>query len=489
MLNSASEDDLTIPSKPRKTKKLKQENEEDNLSDLPDCVILHILSFLNAKEAVRTCILSNRWKNVWKCVPTLVLHSSDFSTFKNFTKFVSKILSHRDGTIALQELDFERVGSIEPHLLKRIVNYAFSHNVQRLGISVKGDICHILPCVSSCRILTSLKLSVSPKGRHNYGRTLFPKSLDLPALTSLHLGNFVFCASDKGRTEPFSGFNKLNSLVIDNCTVKDAQILCILSETLVYLTMRNHSSDVYKIELSAPSLSTFAFTGTPYQKLCGSNLSSVKQVNIDAEMLSNYTEPPLVLLSWLLELANIKSLTVSASTLQVLSLIPDLLKDKLTSLRNLKSLKVQLKPLSYGLSMTLRTAKLQNEVKAGPEPSSPIPDGIVDFLIQNSPSAEVDIVDCSRFGGSFDHLPPFPVSSIFPQFLQPSSCESVVDDLRQRIQQLEQAVLQVQQYIQLAHEEISREKEEMYAIQGHMSMLSKTLAALKRQMQTMGLWQ
>jgi hypothetical protein len=255
--------------------------------------------------------------NFWKRIPNLVLHSTDFTTFKSFTKFVSKILSLRDGSIALQALDFERVGSIEPHLLKRIVNYAFSHNVKRLGISVKGDICHILPCISSCRTLTSLKLSVSPKGRHNYGRTLFPKSLDLPALTSLHLGNFAFCASDKGRTEPFSAFNKLNSLVIDNCTVKDAQILCISSETLVNLTVRNHSSDLYKIELSAPSLCTFAFTGTPYQKLCGSNLSSVKQVNIDAEMLSNYTEPPLVLLSWLLEFANIKSLTVSASTLQV----------------------------------------------------------------------------------------------------------------------------------------------------------------------------
>ncbi|XP_004504897.1 F-box/LRR-repeat protein At1g55660-like isoform X3 [Cicer arietinum] len=427
----SNSDEITIPPK---SKRLKHEN-EDKLSDLPDCVILHILSFLNAKEVVRTCILSPRLKNLWKSIPTLVLHSTNFSTFKSFTKFVSKILTLRDGSIALHALDFERIGSIEPHLLKRIVNYAFSHNVQRLGISVKGDICHILPCISSCRTLTSLKLSVSPKGRHNYGRTLFPKSLNLPALTTLHLGNFAFCASDKDKTEPFSAFNKLNSLVIDNCTVKDAQILCI------------------------------------------------------SKMLSNYTEPPLVLLSWLLELANIKSLTVSASTLQVLSLIPDLLKDKLTSLCNLKSLKVQLKPLSYGLSMTLRTAKFQKEFKAGSEPSSPIPDGIVDFLIQNSPSAEVDIIDCSRFGGSFDNLPPFPMSSIFPQFLQPSSREPVVDDLRQRIQQLEQAVLEVQQYIQLAHEEISRERDEMSAIQGHMSMLSKTLAALKRQMQTMGLWQ
>ncbi|KAI5386308.1 hypothetical protein KIW84_072736, partial [Lathyrus oleraceus] len=315
MSNSAPEDETAILPE---SKRLKHGNEnEDKLSDLPDCVILHILSFLNAKEVVRTCILSTRLKNFWKRVPTLVLHSTDFSTFKSFTKFVSKILSLRDGSIALQTLDFERVGSIEPHLLKRIVNYAFARNVQRFGMSVKGDICHILPCISSCRTLTSLKLSVSPKGRHNYGRTMFPKSLDLPALTSLHLGNFAFCASEKGRTEPFSAFNKLNSLVIDNCTVKDAQVLCILSETLVNLTMRNQSSDLYKIELAAPSLCMFTFCGTPYQKLCGSNLSSVEEVNIDAEMLSNYTEPPLVLLSWLLELANIKSLTVSASTLQV----------------------------------------------------------------------------------------------------------------------------------------------------------------------------
>jgi hypothetical protein len=81
--------------------------------------------------------------------------------------------------------------------------------------------------------------------------------------------------------------------------------------------MRNHSFDVYQIELSAPSLCTFSFMGIPYQKFCGSGLSSVEQVNIDAEMLANYSEPPLVLLSWLSDLPNIKSLTVSASTLQV----------------------------------------------------------------------------------------------------------------------------------------------------------------------------
>ncbi|AES82311.1 F-box/RNI superfamily protein [Medicago truncatula] len=37
--------------------------EEDRLSDLPDCVLLHIMSFLKTKCAVQTCILSKRWKN------------------------------------------------------------------------------------------------------------------------------------------------------------------------------------------------------------------------------------------------------------------------------------------------------------------------------------------------------------------------------------------------------------------------------------------
>ncbi|XP_061371774.1 FBD-associated F-box protein At5g18780-like [Gastrolobium bilobum] len=380
---------------PRKMKRGRnsESKKEDRLSDLPDCVLLHILAFLNAKDAVRTCVLSNRWKDLWKLLSTLTLHSSDFWTFKSFTKFVSRLLTLRDGSIALLNLDFERHGCIEPHLLKRIVKYAISHNVQQLGISVKCDIDHIPPCIFSCHTLTSLKLSVCPRG-YIYGSTLFPKSLSLAALTSLHLQHFTFCASDNDRAEPFSACNKLRDLIIDHCTVRDAKILCISSSTLVNFTMHSdHSKDFYKIVLSTPNLRTFSFTGIPYQQLSGGNLSSLEQVNIDAEIWSTSMESPLILFSWLLELANIKSLTVSASTLQVLYLIPELLKIKLPGLGNLKSLKVKLKSLSPIFSMALRAGKSR---KAELEPSPPIPYGIVDFLLQNSPSAEVDFIDCPR---------------------------------------------------------------------------------------------
>jgi len=300
------------------TKRGKHDN-EDRLSYLSDCILIHILSFLSTKDAVRTCIFSKRWKDVWKYISTLRLHCSNFSSLKSFDKFVARILSLRHSKIVLQTVYFERSGSIEFGLLKKVANYVLSHSAKldRLEIDVKGDICHILPCISSSQTLTSLRLSILPKGRYNYWRTLFPNSLDLPALTCLHLGNFTFCATDDGRIDPFSAFNSLSDLIIDNCSVKGANILCISSQTLVSLTIRNHSFDNYQIELSAPSLRTFAFTGTPYQTLLGTNLSSVKKVIIDTEMLANYSVPPLVLLSWLSSLANIESLTVSASTLQV----------------------------------------------------------------------------------------------------------------------------------------------------------------------------
>ncbi|GAU32476.1 hypothetical protein TSUD_316830 [Trifolium subterraneum] len=359
-----------------KRPKLSETVNEDRLSNLPDGVMLHILSFLNTEQAVQTCVLSSRYKDLWKNLPTLILYH--FGTIKIFTKFVSGVLSLRDSSIPLQSLHFSHNGSLQPSLIKRVANYAISHNVQRLGLSVSCNIEQLPPSIFSCQTITYLDLSVFPKG---YGKPIFPKSFSLPALTTLHLVNFVFCASDdnNSRAEPFSTFTRLNTLVLSHCGVRDTLKLCISSVTLVNFTMHSHLYDFYEIELCTPSL----------------------------EILSMDMEIPRFLLSWLLELVNTKSLTVTASTLQVLSLNSNLLKIKLPSLGNLKSLKVKTKPLAYGFRKTLNAiklgkiksrkeaAKLRKSFKAGLEPTAPIPDGILDFLVQNSPWAEVEIIDCS----------------------------------------------------------------------------------------------
>jgi len=228
---------------------------------------------------------------------------------------MSKVLSLRDSSISLQALDLRRDNVLlGPHILKKIVNYAISHNVEQLGLCVIGEITRILPTMFSCHTLTHLKLCFFPNGDH---KTLFPNSLNLPALSSLQLGSFKFCVGDDDRAEPFSGFNRLNSLLISNCTVGSGKTLCISSATLVNLTVYNKFLNFYTIELCTPILSTFAFTGTPYQKLDVSDALSLKHVDIFAEVIPYEKEPPLFLLIWLRKFLDIKSLTVSATTLQV----------------------------------------------------------------------------------------------------------------------------------------------------------------------------
>ncbi|KEH24405.1 hypothetical protein MTR_7g108910 [Medicago truncatula] len=253
-------------------------------------------------------------------------HSSDFHTFKIFNKFVSKVLSLHDSSISLHTLNFSHNGCLEFHLLKRIVNCAISHIVQRSGLSVHADNAQIPPSIFSSQTLTYFKLGIYSGVGHE---TMFPKSLNFPALTNLQLWHFAFSAEDNDRAEPFSTFNRLNSLVLHDCTVKGAQTLSISNETLVNLTMDKNIYNLYNIDLSTPSL-------------C----------------------------NWLLELANIKSLTVSTTTLQDAKL------QKAKSQRE--------------------AARIRKALKEGLRPSSPVPDRIVDFLLQNSPLAEVDFIDRSR---------------------------------------------------------------------------------------------
>jgi hypothetical protein len=128
--------------------------------------VYHHVYAIGCKEAVQTCILSTRWKNLWKQLSILSLNSRHFKTLGGFTKFVSRFLSLRDKKTALHTLNFLREGIMQSRLLKRIIKYVVSHNIQQIDISAACYIEHFSLCHISCHTLMSLNISAWSKPLH-----------------------------------------------------------------------------------------------------------------------------------------------------------------------------------------------------------------------------------------------------------------------------------------------------------------------------------
>ncbi|WVZ85754.1 hypothetical protein U9M48_032641 [Paspalum notatum var. saurae] len=52
---------------------------DDRLSDLPDCLLHEIMSRMKAREVVQTCVLSRRWRHLWRSVPCLDVDQGEFT--------------------------------------------------------------------------------------------------------------------------------------------------------------------------------------------------------------------------------------------------------------------------------------------------------------------------------------------------------------------------------------------------------------------------
>ncbi|XP_071674916.1 F-box protein At5g03100 [Lolium perenne] len=66
----------------------------DRIGALPDEILHHLLSFLPAEEAVRTCVLARRWRHVWKFTTGLrIVESEDFPrSIQDVRDFVDYLL-------------------------------------------------------------------------------------------------------------------------------------------------------------------------------------------------------------------------------------------------------------------------------------------------------------------------------------------------------------------------------------------------------------
>ncbi|KAI4356897.1 hypothetical protein L6164_000880 [Bauhinia variegata] len=111
------------------------ENDTDRITNLAEELKCHILSFLPSKDAIRTSVLSSRWRTLWTFVPVVYFQNDEELLNERFLQCVKSTLTRRDGQpikkFSLRS-DFEDRDWLE---LEACTNAALNCKVEHLELS------------------------------------------------------------------------------------------------------------------------------------------------------------------------------------------------------------------------------------------------------------------------------------------------------------------------------------------------------------------
>ncbi|GAB2230091.1 hypothetical protein Droror1_Dr00014348 [Drosera rotundifolia] len=193
-----------------------EEELADRLSSLPDCIIAHILLHLCTWEAVRTCVLSKRWTDVWTQVHVLDISGAKTESqkiFKNkfmrrpslFIQFVGKVLSLSESAAQVLLLDIV-CEDVSEQLLNSWVETMMSEQFREITISSGFMKLQATSFNSNKLVVLSLscfKLDIQ-------------EGFSLPKLESLSLCRVYLCGEDSLKNL-LSGCSMLREAFIRDC--------------------------------------------------------------------------------------------------------------------------------------------------------------------------------------------------------------------------------------------------------------------------------
>ncbi|XP_024637095.1 F-box/LRR-repeat protein At4g14103 [Medicago truncatula] len=366
------------------------DEEHDRLSNLPDDLICHILSFLSTKESYRTCVLSTRWESICTKIPSLRFELPEISD-----PFLSKyIKSVYQEYIRKQNLDSEK--GCEPHdvhmwVSKAFVNFALlrrTENIRKLRLySEKGcqpnDVhmwvskaldlkvqeldldlfLHektLLPLrLSTCESLVVLKLRGRIQPTLNSSLHVYLPSLKILHLRSTVIYSFFDDHREYDLNNFLSGCPHLEELYL-NETFRIAinTSFHFLKRLYLSLFVPISVSKICPVQINAPSLEVLSiidFSLTP-RKYEFANLSNIHQATLSICQSPDFNS----LYTLLKGLSNVKSLALGSNTFHFLSMEDKLDNLHLLTFHSLLFLSVE---ISERCSWNMLVSFLQNAPK------------------------------------------------------------------------------------------------------------------------------
>jgi hypothetical protein len=190
---------------------------EDRISNLPENVLCHILSFLPTEDAFSTRLLSKKWLPLWLSIPCLDFDQSRSSnrlpSSSSFIQFVYAAILGRSIHQPIKTLRLK--GNCSDFHANILLNAIADRKVENLQIHISATrknnyfpYFH-LPCtIFSIKTLVVLNL-------HAALFNAFPSSFHLPLLKSLHLDRVRFL-------DPQYFVNLLNGCpILENLEIED----------------------------------------------------------------------------------------------------------------------------------------------------------------------------------------------------------------------------------------------------------------------------
>ncbi|KAL2463430.1 F-box protein-like [Forsythia ovata] len=235
----------------------KQFSNVDRISELPDSLCHHILSFLSAIDAGGTVFLSRRWRSLWYSVP-VYFFDGFFNSWSQpkFSMFFKETLICRQRyfnylSIHKFRLRMKMSRGFDPSALHWIL-FALKTNVKKLFINNYGNNCPTIPSILSDAIFTAR--SITKLDIVCLSIEEISVSLSLPSLQKLSLSSTSI--SDSTLQKLLSACSVVRKVSLYSlCGLEKIKIS---SETLEELTI-SQCPDIEFFLDYAPNVKFFAF--------------------------------------------------------------------------------------------------------------------------------------------------------------------------------------------------------------------------------------